>query len=125
MATTQNRIEAAGGLEIRVDVGDPYLIALEGELDSSNADAVEAELTLAEASAAKRIVLNLSRLTFIDSSGLRILVMAKRRSDADADRLRIRPGKDQVTRVMALTGIDSYLRVEDDEPPPASPDPPA
>ena len=122
MATTQSRIEAAGGLEIRVDVGDPYLIALEGELDSSNAEAVETEFTLAEESAAKRIVLNLSRLAFIDSTGLRMLVMAKRRSDADADRLRIRPGKDQVTRVMALTGIDSYLHVEqDDGPSPANP----
>ena len=126
MATTQTRIEATGRLEIRVHAGDPYVIALEGELDYANAGAVESELTLAEESAAKRIVLNLNRLAFIDSTGLRVLVIAKRRSDADADRLRIRPGKDQVSRVMALTGIDSYLRFEqDDRRSPSPADPPA
>jgi stage II sporulation protein AA (anti-sigma F factor antagonist) len=58
-------------------------------------------------------VLDLGGLDFIDSSGLELLVIARRRTDAAADRLRIRPGRDQVTRLLALTGIDEYLNFEE------------
>lgn len=119
VAITQGRIHDAGGLRIRVVSEDDDLcrIELAGELDGSNAEAVDAELTRAEQSAADRIVLDLNRLTFIDSMGLRLLVKAKRRADADSDRLRIRPGGDQVRRVMAITGIDAYMRFEDSDVP--------
>jgi anti-sigma B factor antagonist len=117
MATTERGISAAGVLTIRVVPEDPYRIQLFGELDGSNAGLVEHELELAEASTANRIVLDLGPLAFIDSTGLRVLLMAKRRSDADNDRLRIRRGRDQVMRVLALTGIDAYLEFDEEEDP--------
>jgi anti-anti-sigma factor len=92
---------------------DVYLISLVGELDMLSAQSLNAELVRAEDSSSRRIVLDLSGLEFIDSSGLELLVLAKRRSDDAADRLRIRPGRDQVTRLLALTKIDEYLRFED------------
>ena len=61
-------------------------------------------------------MLDLSPLTFIDSAGLRVLLVAKRRSDADSDRLRIRPGGPAVMRMLALTGIDAYLDFEAEDP---------
>ena len=105
MASDEGRISAAGGLTIRVISEDPYRIQLSGELDGSNAGRVERELELAEGSRANRIVLDLSPLTFIDSAGLRVFLVAKRRSDEDSDRLRIRPG-----------GIDAYLDFEAEDP---------
>jgi anti-sigma B factor antagonist len=106
------RLVHRGRITIQVHTeGDLYLISLVGELDMSNTDALDAELQRAEESSAGRIVLDLGGLEFIDSSGL--LVIAKRRSDACADRLRIRPGRDQVTRLLALTKIDEFLHFEE------------
>lgn len=119
MAITDGKIKKAGLLTIRVVPDDPYRIELSGELDLATTQAVETELRLGERSAAQRIVLDLDRLTFIDSTGLRLLVIATRRSDADGDRLRIRPGSDPlVQRVMAITGMNEYLRFEESNAPP-------
>ena len=114
--TTEASIKRAGPLTIRVVPDDPYRIELAGELDTSNADAVDQELELAEKAKVGRIVLDLNRLTFIDSTGLRVLLVAKRRSEKDGGRLRVRAGGEQVRRMMALTGIDVYLGLEDEDP---------
>jgi anti-sigma B factor antagonist len=111
--TGEARLVHRGGITIQIHTdGDLYLISLVGELDMSNADALDAELQRAEESRAGRIVLDLSGLEFIDSSGLELLVIAKRRSD-DAYRFRIRPGRDKVTRLFALTKIDEFLDLEE------------
>jgi anti-anti-sigma factor len=103
-----------GGMTIQIQTEDElYLISLVGELDMSGAQALDAELLRAENSRAGRIVLDLGGLDFIDSTGLEQLVIAKRRSDAAAGRLRIRPGRDQVTRLLALTKIDEFLHFEE------------
>ena len=108
------RLVHRGRITIQVHAeGDLYLISLVGELDMSTTAALDAELQRAEESSADRIVLDLSGVEFIDSSGLELLVNARRRSDPDPDRLRIRPGRDQVTRLLALTGIDELLPFEE------------
>jgi anti-sigma B factor antagonist len=104
----------SGRLTIHVETeGDVYLISVVGELDLSTTQALEAELLRAEASSGSRIVLDLSGVDFIDSCGLELLVIAKRRSDAAADQLRIRPGGGQVTRLLKLTKIDEFLHLEE------------
>jgi anti-sigma B factor antagonist len=86
------------------------VIAVEGELDLSVADRIEEELAKAERGEAEAIVLDLSEVTFIDSTGIAVLVAAARRSAENSDRLRIRrssaPG---VRRMLALTGLDGRL----------------
>jgi anti-anti-sigma factor len=109
--TAPARLVQSGRMTIQVHTEDDlYLISLVGEFDMSSTEALDAELLRAEESSAGRIVLDLSGVEFIDSSCLELLVIAKRRSDADADRLRIRPGRGEVTRLLALTKIDEFLR---------------
>jgi anti-anti-sigma factor len=111
---TQRDLVRSGRMTIQVHTEDDlYVVSLVGELDISSTQGLGAELLRAEESSASRIVLDLSGVEFIDSSGLELLVMAKRRSDADADRLRIRPGRDLVTRLLALTKIDEFLHFEE------------
>jgi anti-anti-sigma factor len=111
--TAPARLVQSGHITIQVHTEDDlYLIALVGELDLSTTEALNAELSRAEESSAGRIVLDLSGVEFIDSSGLELLVIAKRRSDADADRLRIRPGRGQVARLLALTKTDEFLHCD-------------
>ena len=52
-----------------------------GELDLATAPALEAALDRAFASTAPRVVLDLRELEFIDSSGLRTLLTARKRAD--------------------------------------------
>lgn len=104
------RSEICGLLEIHVARhGDRYVIAALGELDLSTVDAFVHAVREAEATDASRIVLDLSALTFMDSSGLKALLEAHTRSQTDSDRLRVIRGPRRVQRVFELTGADAAL----------------
>ena len=81
------------------------MITVRGELDLAAYDTVHQELRLAEASDAERILLDLTETTFIDSTGIKLLVEAKQRSHEDESRLRLSPVQGQVRYVLELTGL--------------------
>lgn len=93
--------------------GAVHTIRLEGELDIANADDVERELLKAEATDALSIVLDLSTLRFIDSTGVRLLLSASARSRRDANRLVLLRGPEAVQRVFELTGVVDRLPFAD------------
>ena len=102
--------------DIRIDYDSQRLLmSLRGELDLSNVTSLEHELRQAEASDAKRIVVDLSLLEFIDSSGLHSLVQAARRSRNAGDRLRLIPGPERVQMVFRLTKTEQHLPFIGDE----------
>ena len=55
-------------------------VVLTGELDLSTIQKVEKELTRVEGEGPEIVALDLSRLTFLDSSGLRVIVSADQRA---------------------------------------------
>ena len=63
--------------------GATHTIALAGELDISTVQRVELALEEAEAGDARAIVLDLSGLTFMDSTGVRLVLGAHARSRSD------------------------------------------
>lgn len=75
----------------------------------STVDRLRSAVIAAEASDAERIVIDLSGLTFMDSSGLKLLLQAYARSQADSDRLRIIRGPRRVQRVFELSGTETAL----------------
>ncbi len=87
-----------------------YKLALQGELDLATSVGLQEELQAAQESEADRIVVDLSSLEFIDSSGLRALIMIDAEAKQDSDRFYFVPGGDQVRRAMELTDIDKRLR---------------
>lgn len=93
--------------------GDVHTIALTGELDLSNAAEVERALLHAEATDASTILVDLSELQFMDSTGIRLLVAADARSRADSARLRLTRPPAQVFRVLCIAGIDRLLPFDD------------
>jgi anti-anti-sigma factor len=93
--------------------GDLHTIGLFGELDLASAEGVQRELERVEATNAEAIVLDLSGLTFTDSTGVRLIVMADARSRADCDRLTLLRGPASVQRVFALTGLENRLPFAD------------
>jgi anti-sigma B factor antagonist len=89
--------------------GGTHTISPSGELDLATAPGLEAELLRVEATDAETIVLDLSGLDFIDSTGIRLVVMADARSRADSDRLSLVRPSDGVFRVFVICGMADRL----------------
>ena len=105
----------ATSLEIALDDGDARVIRLIGELDLDSAPRSRESLDAAVTSASQpMVVLDLSELTFCDSSGVRVL-LALHRLAAEAQRdLRIRDATSAVAQVLNLTGADRVLLTTSD-----------
>ena len=89
-------------------------VVLRGELDLSTVNKVQEELRRVEADAPAVVVLDLSKLTFLDSTGLRCLVTADQRArDADRRVVLVR-GPDPVQRVFSITRLEERLEMVDD-----------
>ena len=102
-------------LEIETEAGDGLVrIALRGELDLSTVSKVEDELKLVEAESPGVIVLDLSRLSFLDSTGLRCVVTADQRAREAGRRLVLVRGPDPVQRVFTITRLEERLEMVDD-----------
>ena len=89
-----------------------------GELDLDSVHRVEAALEELRADACPMVVLDLRGLTFMDSTGLRLVIRWDTTAHEGGFRFAIVPGDDVVQRVFRLTGMDSHLTVA--EPPPNS-----
>jgi anti-sigma B factor antagonist len=86
------------------------VLVLSGELDADGCPGFEAELARAESDDAKTIVVDLTDVEFIDSSGIGVLVAAVRRSEQDSGRLRFIPSQSEdVQRLLELCGLDGHL----------------
>src|SRR5436853_7912705 len=80
-STRAERTHKMGSLALRSRRdGDTHVVELIGELDIAGAPRLEEELVAAEATDAASILVDLRSLEFIDSSGIRQLVMAADRS---------------------------------------------
>jgi anti-anti-sigma factor len=93
--------------------GSVHTITLCGELDLAHARRVEQELTGVESGDAGAIVVDLSGLTFIDSSGIRLLLLAHRRSRSKGKRLRLRRPPERIYDVLRACAVDGILPIDD------------
>jgi anti-sigma B factor antagonist len=103
-----------GGLKISSMAEDGTIsLTLEGELDLAGAGQMEACLAAAEHDQPARLLVDLSRLQFIDSTGLRLLLQADARAKERGYELVLRAGEEAVQRVFEVTGALAILRFED------------
>ena len=84
-----------------------------GDLDMSTVGSLEAVLLVAEAGAARQITIDLSQLTFMDSSGLHMLLKAAARAQENGIRLRFIRGPRRVQTVFELTNTERILTFVD------------
>jgi anti-sigma B factor antagonist len=89
-----------------------------GELDLDTAPLLDVELATARAGGAGTVVLDLRGLTFMDSTGLRLVIRWDTAGREEGFEFAIVPGTEVVQRVFRLTGMDAHLQVA--EPPPAA-----
>ncbi len=93
--------------------GPVHTLRLSGDLDLATTNRVEAELKRVEAGDARTIVIDLSNLAFINSTGVHLLVDAELRSRADANGLTLRRGSPTVQRVLQICGVETALPFSD------------
>ena len=89
--------------------GTTTTVSIVGELDLAAKHDLDAAIADAFARAPDTLVVDLSKTTFIDSTGITTLVRAHRRALAQPVRLAIIPAPDRVHAVFALCGVDSVL----------------
>jgi anti-anti-sigma factor len=100
---------------------DSVRVALSGELDLSSALTFEEELRRIEENCkAPLLVLDLSSLKFMDSTGLRLILSAHARAINRGRKLAIVQGGEAVRRIFRLTGVLERLNFVDERKTPAS-----
>lgn len=88
--------------------GSGHLVKIVGELDISTVQSVRQALDRVTATRPDLLILDLSDLLFIDSSGLALLLVAA----GEAGRVQIRNPSPPVRRVIEITGLDEVLPLE-------------
>jgi anti-sigma B factor antagonist len=95
--------------------GTVAVVAPTGELDISGATVLEAELErLEQEPGIGTVVLDLRGLQFMDSSGLRLVVMADRRAREAGRRFTLVRGGETVHRVFEITRMNERLEFVSD-----------
>lgn len=80
-----------------------------GELDLDTAPRLEQELAAIRKAGAARIVLDMRALTFMDSTGLRLVIRWDTAATEEGFEFAIVPGPDAVHRVFRLTGMSDVI----------------
>lgn len=91
--------------------GDTAVLSLHGELDLASAPALSAQLLEIGSAEPAAIVIDLSQLEFMDSTGLRSILMAGERCDANGQRFAIVPGGRQVARLLEIARVEDHLNL--------------
>jgi len=99
-------------LETREEQG-AVQIAVAGELDLSSALTFDEEVRRAEERRPQTLVLDLRRLRFMDSTGLRLIISAQSRALRRGRRLAIVQGGEPVRRLFRLAGVNRRLEIVD------------
>ncbi|HEU4540213.1 MAG TPA: STAS domain-containing protein [Jiangellaceae bacterium] len=95
-------------LQIRVqNAHGPAVVRLTGEIDLSNAARLQDQLSLLVEQG--HVVVDLSEVTFIDSTGLTAFIVGHRRAAAAGTGLHLAGASGTVQRLLELTQLDRHL----------------
>jgi anti-sigma B factor antagonist len=89
------------------------VVAVAGELDVSTAPVLRERLRSAIAGGARRLVVDLRRVTFIESVGLGVMIGARKQLGAGDRSLCVvlDPGQTSIRKVFRVTGLDEVFPV--------------
>lgn len=103
------------GLEVvRHVAGARTTLVLAGDLDVHSAPLVQQAVAAAVREGASDVVLDLRDVSFVDSSGLGVLIACHKRTLRESCRLVLRSPSHRVARLLAVTTLDRVLAVESD-----------
>jgi anti-sigma B factor antagonist len=88
------------------------VVAVAGDLDIATVPELACELGKLEQC---NVTVDLTRVTFVDSSGLRCILEARNRIDGDGYTMVVRGASRIVRRAFEITGLDTVLLVADSQ----------
>jgi anti-anti-sigma factor len=98
---------SSGVVVVAGDVSGVPVVKLAGEVDISNVDAVRAAVVQVVSRAPGQLIFDLSGLTFMDSSGIAVLLQSAERVNVE-----VRNPSPVVRRIFECTGIADILHVD-------------
>lgn len=94
---------------VRTETDDITVLVLEGEIDHQSVPGLTRALSPADTAAGHRVVVDLSRVTFMDSSGVNALISAFHTTQAAQGWLRLAGARGAVLRTLQLVGLDTFV----------------
>ena len=98
--------QAFATITTRDESGTP-VVTIAGELDLSNTGEARAAIDAALTGQAQRLILELSELQYMDSSGIALLAITAQR----AHQIEVRDPSPIVRRLIELTGLEQILQM--------------
>lgn len=91
---------------------DKYVVTLEGELDTAHAIEVEQAMQPLHEISGKEITLDCTKLEYIASSGLRILLGLLKSAKAKGNKVVMKNLNDEIKEVFKMTGFIDLFDIE-------------
>jgi anti-anti-sigma factor len=92
---------------------DVHVVHVRGEFDMSHEEELRGELRNAVAADSSGIVVDLTECEFIDSSGVRALLLSReaQNSEEGSERLAVAASSEQILRILSVMGIDRVIPI--------------
>jgi anti-sigma B factor antagonist len=92
---------------------DVYIVRVTGEVDMSHEEELRGELRAAVAAEPKGIVVDLTECEFIDSTGIRALLLSReaQHPEEGSERLSVAASSDQILRILSVMGLDRVIPI--------------
>ena len=97
------------------DVNDVKVVQIEGEMDTGSSPEAQQQLDQLREQGVKKILLDLAKLEFISSAGLRVLLATAQEIKAAGGELRVCNPNETVKEVFDISGFSTLLMCFDNE----------
>ena len=91
-----------------------FVVRVSGEVDMSHEEELRGELRNAVDSGSRGIVVDLTECEFIDSSGVRALLLSReaKNSEDGAETVAVAAASEQILRILSVMGIDQVIPIQ-------------
>lgn len=96
------------------EAGEAHIVHVAGEIDVTSAAVLRDALEALIADGHRQLTLDLSDVTFLDSTGLGIVVGRLKRLARHGGTLTVAAAHERVLRVFTITGLDRLLEIHPD-----------
>lgn len=95
----------------RESVADVSVLSVRGEVDVYSAPTLRDNLTELREAGAEAVVVDLTEVAFLDSTGLGALIGARTEAESSGGRLAIVCTNDRILKLFTITGLDSVFSI--------------
>ncbi|MBM7096819.1 MULTISPECIES: STAS domain-containing protein [Alteribacter] len=105
-------------MNLHIDIkenGPERYVSLAGEIDVYTVPKLKEELIPVTEEPNKQVIVDLSGINYIDSTGLGVFIGALKATDQSGSSLKITGVNDRVRRLFTITGLDEVIEIEVNE----------